>query len=611
MNEIILGIDFGTTNTCVTLFDKNKIVILDFRKEYLIPTKIFIDKKNNITCGLDVIKQNDGILIDNFKLLINSNKIYKINNKDYKINNIILIYLNYIKNIIRQKFKNNKIFLVISVPSNFDNKQRNLIKNYFIELNLNVLRIINEPTAAAFYYSLKYSKDEENILVIDIGGGTTDLSILEKEDLFLEIIDTYGINLGGKDFTKLIFNNFIEENKNIELTDHDKETLLLKCNQIKKRLFYCDNLNFTFKNKIYNLSHKKLKKISNKLINKFIELLKKIKNKNNINKILLIGGSSKLNIISETINNFFDQKIELNNNSQTIVAEGCCYYGAYLKNKIKKSNEIILMDIVQLSIGIETIDGNFSIIIPKGSNIPIRKTNKYKVTNKDDDFIIKIYQGENTLAKSNKLLKEIKLKNDFEINNIISITIEVDIDGIINIKVKDILSKYQNNTIIKNDISQEDIKKYNTNFIDQIDNFNKRQNIYLLKTKINLLIKEINNNKFIKNKNLHVNHLQKKLYDIMNLSNENLLKELNNIEEKYIIKNNIFNKKKINKKFININFIKNHLDFFIEKIIKKSIKNNDNFKIIKESIEILNENNYHNIIDRIKLLEKIINLKNI
>lgn len=597
--EIILGIDFGTTNTYISYFDKNKTNLMEIKnKYYYIPSKIFIDDKNIIYYGHEInnINLNNGLLINNFKILLDCEKKIEINNKNYEPEQLIYLFLEYVKKNIDSKFQNKKIKLVFSIPSNFNDIQRTKLKNIFNKFNFQIQRIINEPTAAGFFYSIKESQiDEENILIIDIGGGTTDITLIEKDNLILEVLHTEGINLGGKDFTDIIFNNFLEENDNLELNEYDIFDIKNKCKIIKERLFYHDELFFYFKNIKYNLTKNKFKKIINKLTNNLKKLLNKFK-RFEIDKILLIGGTCKLFIIKEITEELFKKNVILYENIESIVSEGCCLFNAYLNKKLNNTSEIILLDIVQLSIGLETEDGNFSVIIPRGTNLPTKKSQIYKITESDNDFIIKIFQGEDKLAKNNKLLFEIKIDEEFYFTSVLIITIEIDKNGLINMNILDKYSKFQKNIIheYKNLIKKNKILQNNTNA-------DSRKNKFFIKEKIKKIINNIQNNELIDND--IINQLNLKLKNIDNLNDMQLLKFKNELDNKFISFNNKNNLNKKNKKE-SLNEIKKELSDLIE--IKRNNKNiYCNFKIIQDSIKVLNSDKLYNIKDRIKLLKNI------
>ena len=595
--EMILGIDFGTTNTYISYFNYDKTHLLQIENKYYIPSKIFIHNNNIIYFGseIDNLDINNGLLIDNFKILIDTDKKYKINNKIYNSYQLIYLFLKYVKKNIDIKFQDKKIKLVFSIPSNFNDVQRNKLKNIFDQFNFKIERIINEPTAAAFFYSINESQiDEENILIIDTGGGTTDITLIEKDNLILEVLDTEGINVGGKDFTDIILNNFLKENEDLLLNENEIDQLRIKCKIIKERLFYCDDLYFKFKNKKYILNKNKFRKITTKLNIKLEKLINKF-NKYQINKILLIGGTSKLFIIEEIIKKIINEKIIISENIQTIVAEGCCLFNAYINKKLQNNSEIILLDIVQMSIGLETEDGNFSIIIPKGTNLPTKKSNIYKITESDDDFIIKIYQGEDKLAKNNKLLFEVKIDEEFNFTSVFIITIEINKNGLINLNILDKYSKYQKNILYNFKNIKFDNKILNSN-----NNSELRKNKFLLKEKICKIIDNLKKNELV-DTNI-INELKKKYKDIDQLNDIKLLEFKKVIDSKF----NFFeNNKNINENLYNDNSNLEKFKLELSELIEKKRQSHNNFDIIKKCLITLNTDKLYNIKDKIYLLKNI------
>jgi molecular chaperone DnaK (HSP70) len=508
-----LGIDFGTTNTVISYFENNKIKLLEIDNKFLIPSKILINKEN-IICG-HLIKniKKESLLIENFKIEIPNNKKYIFNNNIYSTNDLIFYYFNYLSELIKNKFKKDNYDCVISVPSNFNSSNRKIIKTILQKFNFNILRIINEPTAAALYYEIHLNNKIENkILVIDIGGGTTDLTILDKDEELYEVIQSLGDNnLGGKNITENIFNYVKDLDVNIKLNDCKLAKENLKNYEIKINNIKLDNHIF---NEININTLKRLENYLNKLNKIYIK---------EINEIILVGGSIKLELFQTLIKKTFNQKkIIILDECQSIVSKGSCSYCNYLTSK----NEIIIMELVQNSIGIETADKNFSIIIPSGLPLPVKKTKKYRITENDDEddkFDLKIYQGENELANDNQLLKIIDLRKINAENIIISIILTI--DNILKIKINDDFIKDEiqvNNNLIKKKEVQH--------------NFNFKKNLFLVQEKLNNLIKEFEKNSLInidKKKNI-LKFLHKKLIEIKDYDLNKLLELQNYLQTNFI-----------------------------------------------------------------------------
>jgi molecular chaperone HscC len=214
--------------------------------------------KDNIYCGNYIpIECTD--IISNFKTSIGLNKKWVLNNQEYTDYDLLLIFFNHLYLLITKNINNNNINTVITVPSNFNDNQREIIKSAFESVNINVVRIINEPSAAALAYGLDTINDEENILVIDTGGGTMDFTVLEKFDTMFKIIHSCGLNdLGGNDFTKLIVDDILLIYfENIKYEDYEYNVIWNNAQKLKEKLSYLDNyeVKIVLKKKtiIYNL----------------------------------------------------------------------------------------------------------------------------------------------------------------------------------------------------------------------------------------------------------------------------------------------------------------------------------------------------------------------
>ena len=210
MDYILVGIDFGTTNTIISYFNNNKSTTILDGVFKTIPSKI-AKYNNKFYCG-NYIPVNCQNIIHSFKISIGENKIFNFGDDiEYTHFDLLLIFFKHIKDLIFKSLKNNSIKAVITVPSNFNDTQREIIKSAFENIKINIIRIINEPSAAALAYGLNYSSNlNDKILVIDTGGGTMDFTVLEKTDMFFQIIHSEGLNdLGGNNFTTLISNDIL------------------------------------------------------------------------------------------------------------------------------------------------------------------------------------------------------------------------------------------------------------------------------------------------------------------------------------------------------------------------------------------------------------------
>jgi len=525
--DLILGIDFGTTNTIVCYFEDNKAKVLYDGVYKTIPSKIgYLEEKMYFG---NYIPINCDKLIYNFKL-----------NLDLTL---LTYFFNYLKQIIINKFNNNNFKLIITVPSNFNDNQREIIRDCFVKVGFNVLRIINEPSAAALGYGiLNNSKNEENILVIDPGGGTFDITVLVKESGFFQILHSDGLNdLGGNDFTKVIYDFIIKKNNNL-----DEKKLWFICQNAKEKLSFLDKYEIIIDNFHYVLTVKEYNKLCNNLLNRIEELLINLK-EYDFNYIIMIGNCSKTPTIQKLVETIFNQKPWIHPNLDTVVAEGACLYGAIIENKYDAIDNIILVDVLPLSLGIETVDGNFSIIIEKNTPLPIKRTKRYTTDDPTIPVLIKIYQGERKIANKNTLIGEFMFDDKISSDTpIIDITFKVDLNGIITINV------FNKKTGIEKNVTFKDLPKLNDIELENIINDSivnntqdeeqqiKNSRIYQIKTKIELAMIQISNNYLLDDEKkqeilLELEDIEKK---IESSDNTVLLNILKNLDENYFNKIN-------------------------------------------------------------------------
>lgn len=540
--DLILGIDFGTTNTVVTYFQNNKPNLLLDGVYKSIPSKIGI-KNEILFCG-NYIPLKPDYVIDNFKTIIGQsfNPII-VGNKTLLLNDILIIFFDHIKKIINKKFDSTyNLKTIITVPSNFNDKQREIIRNAFNHCKFNVLRIINEPSAAALSYGLSNINDnEERILVIDTGGGTMDLTVLMKEDGLFQVEHSIGLNdLGGNNFTDCIYNYILKASN----SEEKNQILWYNCQIAKEKLSWLDNYELKFNNIIYNISQKQFEKLINNLINRVEEILNNIKNLyDSFKYIIMVGNTSKIPILQKIVFDIFNIKPWIHPNLEAVVAEGACLYGAIAENIFKSDTNVVLVDVVPLSLGLETSDGSFSIIIPKNTPLPVKKTARYTTDSPSDNSVmVKIYQGERKIANKNTLIGEyIFDKITTGGTPIIDITFKIDLNGIINIIIVDKKSQVEKNILIK-DIPIINSDQLESILLEAENNENIDEEEMLIKSRlyqINAKFEIILNN--IKFNNLLSDIKKQEYYDIIleleskieNANSTILLNIIKEINEKF------------------------------------------------------------------------------
>ena len=455
-DEPILGIDLGTTNSCIAIWKNRKVeVIPDFKSGNRIIPSIVGFIKNEILIGYPAKNQliknykntiinakrligknfNDTILQQDMKYLpfkiINSENKPKIEvefkgkKETYLPEQILGLILTQLKHNAKAYlgYEINKV--IITCPAYFNDLQRQATKDAGKIVGLNVVRIINEPTAAAIAYGFnKGGRKNQNILIFDLGGGTFDVTILNINGNNLNVISTCGdTHLGGEDFDNCILKYCINEFKNqtgINISNNQRAIIRLKVQCEKAKIHLSSNqeafinIDALAEGEDFDIkiNRSEFEELCKDYFNKLIPIIEKaIKDgkltKDKINEIILVGGSTRIPKITEIIKKYFNKDPIKTLQPDEAVAIGAAIQGAIINNTINEGTEnfLILKDVTPLSLGLELSNGEMDILIPRNTKIPCKKEAKYRTVKENQKIIkLKMFQGERKLAKENKYL---------------------------------------------------------------------------------------------------------------------------------------------------------------------------------------------------------------
>lgn len=562
----IIGIDLGTTNSCVSVMEGKEAKVITNAEGNRTTPSIVAFKGDEIMVGEIAKRQmltNPNTVISIKRHMGENNYTVKVNNKNYTPQEISSMILRNLKKQAEDYLGAEVSNAIITVPAYFNDAQRQATKDAGKIAGLEVKRIINEPTAAALAYGIDKSDKEQNILVFDLGGGTFDVSILNLAEGNFSVLSTSGDNnLGGDDFDYKIVDFLVKDFKKENQIDLSKDKIAMQrlkdaAEKAKKELsgvtatqislpFITMNPSSGPLHLECNMTRAKFNELTQDLVERCVGPVKRaLKDASiepkQIHQVLLVGGSTRIPAVQELVTRELNKTPNKSINPDEVVAMGAAIQGGILTGDVK---DIVLLDVTPLSLGIETLGNVFTKLIERNTTIPTSKSQIFSTAADNQPSVdIHVLQGERPLARENKSL------GSFRLDNIpsaprgvpqIEVTFDIDVNGIVSVKAKDLATNREQKITISGtgSLSEEEIQRMIREAEENAENdklqrekIDTRNNADNLISQVNKSLKTLEKEIEEQEKN-KIEDCIKKLEEALKGDDHNLIKERLNVLEK-------------------------------------------------------------------------------